>query len=146
MSQNTCQIKAILWKDTSGHQHIRNVVTRQLQWQQCHWDETGTHTHTHTHTSLSLSQDSLKENDAAQSTNCEQWFFSDFALRRKQARQRGRELTWLVEGIQQWWVIRETLWKWKRDTLQNSQITLLPLKHTCIFPPILLPLNSPCEF
>lgn len=30
------------------------------------------HTRTHTHTSLSLSQDSLKENDAAQSTNCEQ--------------------------------------------------------------------------
>lgn len=114
-----------IWKEC-GHQTI-TVTAMPLRWNR--------HTHTHTHTSLSLSQDSLKENDAARSTNCEQWFFSDFALRRKQARQRGRELTWLVEGIQQWWVIRETLWKWKRDTLQNSQITLLPLKHTCISPP-----------
>lgn len=72
MSQNTCQIKAILWKDTSGHQHMEGMWSPDNYSDSNATEMKQAHTRTHTHTSLSLSQDSLKENDAAQSTNCEQ--------------------------------------------------------------------------
>lgn len=87
MSQNTCQIKAILCKDTSGHQHMEGM------WSPDNYSDSNAtemkQAHTRTHTSRFLSvKTALKRMMQHEVRTVNSDFFSDFALRRKQARQR----------------------------------------------------------